>query len=997
MRRWIPLLLSCALPATWMTPTPALAQSAPAPIPETSSTRTPIASAGACPAPEALPAWLPHYDIDIRLDTAQCLAEVHQTVRWTNAAAKPTDHLMFHVYPRHRPTKAQQTMYERTLESLRLDPLTAFDREGRRLRIRGIRSGDAILAFVFDPDNDTVMRVELPEPVAPGETVELEIDFDLSIPPIQGRFGNWLGVTNLLHWHPIVAYYGVDGWDTPPYVAWHQPWLNEAGNYKVALTVPAGEEVATSGQVVSTEIDETGWKRLEIVGYGLRDFAIVASKRFETHQAEVDGVKISVLAFPEHRFYARQALRSATECVALYGHWFGPYAHPEFKVVESYFGWNGNESSGMILIDERVFDAPHLGHRYVDHLVSHEVCHQWWYSAVGTDGFRESWMDEALVVFLTEQRMRLKYGRDVELLDWPKPLSWAPNIDYRTLQHYGYHLYRARGGRGATLDSLPKIGHLHNLFFLAYDRGSMVVSMIQQRLGEREFLEFLRIVYAKYRYRILFVEDFRHELETYTGRDWNQFFEDWLRSPKIADWKVAEARTESDAGGYRTTVTVRQLAEIDEPVTVAYRTAKKGPIVARFPLEPEAGDYDADGLHVRKTGPHEWELAFSGAERPRQIIIDPDQKILDANPKNNRWKFEPQVRFAPIYTPLEEIPLVHPLDRPSFVAGPGVDDVGRLGFFASYLYANRYRVTPYLTWLLDSSGNNPFVAGVDAVVYNTPVPNVTLGTRYERTLADPLIDDPYDQGRLYLRWNQAYTTSFIYEDLAFLEVYFRGGDNFWPNPDVRRHDAPGVEVYRDIRALGVWYHVDTQMPYWNPEKGYRFDANYEYGLRAFGAGETFHRVWSQGSAVHKLPEGLGYLSRTRLAGRLGGGVGSPDNGNHFQLGGPLRFRGQRSEDTEGSAFWVASAEWRLPLLTRLDLPIHDNVANWRSLYGAAFYDVGESFLFDQSQGVDHAVGLGLYFDLALFSFLEELTLRLEYAHSLRHDTNVAWFGLYHAF
>jgi hypothetical protein len=75
----------------------------------------------------------------------------------------------------------------------------------------------------------------------------------------------------------------------------------------------------------------------------------------------------------------------------------------------------------------------------------------------------------------------------------------------------------------------------------------------------------------------------------------------------------------------------------------------------------------------------------------------------------------------------------------------------------------------------------------------------------------------------------------------------------------------------------------------------------------------------------------------------------------------------------------------------------DHVAAWRSLYASVFYDVGESFLLDQSQGVDHAIGTGLYFRLALFSFVEQLTLRVEYAHSLGTGSQICWFGLYHAF
>src|SRR5216110_2634073 len=59
--------------------------------------------------------------------------------------------------------------------------------------------------------------------------------------------------------------------------------------------------------------------------------------------------------------------------IATYSDWFGVFPHPQFTIVESYFGWNGNECSGLVMIDERVFAMPHLSRNYVEYLVSHET------------------------------------------------------------------------------------------------------------------------------------------------------------------------------------------------------------------------------------------------------------------------------------------------------------------------------------------------------------------------------------------------------------------------------------------------------------------------------------------------------------------------------------------------------------------------------------------------------------------------------------------------
>ncbi|MBW3596787.1 MAG: hypothetical protein KY475_05865, partial [Planctomycetes bacterium] len=873
----------------------------------------------------------------------------------------------------------------------------AIDAVGRRVRVKSVSSGDGPLEFDFHSQIDTLLIVRLPALVLPGETVEVTLDYTLDIPPVQGRFGQYHGVTSLLNWYPILAYYDEHGWDDAPYIAWHQPWLNEAGNYTVRLTTPSDEKVCTGGELLSRRVDDHGYQHLLISGFGLRDLAIVASPRFEVLETESCGVRVQVFAFPEHRYYAELSLNTAAECLELYSDWFGPYPHAEFKVAESHFGWNGNESSGMILIDQRVFDAPKLAHLYVDSLVAHETCHQWWYSTVGTDGFRQTWMDEGLVCYLTSYRSQLKHGPNPPIFDWPKKLRWLPNIRYRTLQHNGYYLYRGRGGHGHTVAPLPELEHVHNLFFLVYDRGNKVTSMIHQRLGDEKFFGFLRLVYCKYQYRILRVEDFRCELEAFTGESWQAFFDDWLYSPNLTDWKVAGVRVEPHGHGYRTTVKVTQREKIAEPVEISWMADEHGPVEGRVMLEPEADDYAVGDAAVSRTGEHEWTVAFHSPSRPKQIAIDPDYWVLDGELHNNRWRKTPEVRLTPLYTPLDETPLMQPLDRIGIAVGPGIDALARPVVRGSIVKLHEFRVSPFLAYT-PQNNDNQLTAGVDAIVYNLPVPNWSVGGVYEHTLASDLINDPNDQGRLFLRWDQIYTTSMLYPNLKYWEFFVRFGDNFYPYEATAPSPDPAIENYRDIRAAGVSFHADSRMPYWNPDTGLAFDATYEYGFPAFGEGETFHRGWAQASAVRRLAHGLGpLLSKTKLAGRVSAGLAGPDNGEHFRLGGPYRLRGLRREEVKGNAFWLASGEWRVPLREDLDISLYDNVAQLRSVYGSIFYDVGEAFLLDDPLGVEHAIGTGLYFDIPLFSLVENFTFRVEYAHALRRSTDALWGGWYFAF
>ncbi len=943
---------------------------------------------------------LPRYTLDIQLHPQQRRVNVVQEVVWTNSGSEPTDALVFQVVANNKLSKEMIAAGERTVESMRLEPRHSIDRQGRRFHLTSATSGEHDLPWRFDRQHDTQLHLTLNKPVGPGESVQVALRYWIDIPPIMGRLGQHKGVTNLLNWYPVLAVHQQNEWRPVPYTPWHQPWHNEAGIYDVTLKLPADHKVVTGGHVTASTVGADGYQTLNIHGDGLRDFTIVASRQFHELTSVSEGVPIRVLYFPEHKDHATVALRTAEDCLRTYSNWFGPYPYKEFELTESYFGWNGNESSGVVMIDERIFDTPKYAARYVEHLVSHEICHQWWYSAVGTDGYHEPWMDEGLVTWFTRVKMEDKYGKDAELLEFPGygPFQF-PNVQYRSLVHSGYGLYRGRGGNGTSLGSLDDIGHLHNLFFLVYDRGSRITGMIQHRMGRDRFFAFMKQLFQTYRFRILTVADYQRELEDFTGQSWEPFFSQWLHGSGNADWNVQDVSVTETETGYQTQAKISQSAEINEPVDVAF-TFEGSRNRTQLATLSDAANVQQDGVHVERLSSNDWLVTIVSDEEPEQVTIDPDGVVMDSDPYNNLWKPEWSARISPFYTPVDEASLMQPWQKHGVVAGFGIDGDGRIGLRSSFISSDRYRISPFVAYTAATASRNTdyLSAGIDAIVYNMPSANWQLLARYEYALLSTVANDPGHQARIALRRVLNYSTSMIYPNLSYIDLYTRFGDNFFPDEDNTISADPRIEQYDNVRAFGIDFHADSQMPYWDPDRGFRVDANFEQGVRAFSGGADYGRVSGQLGVVQRLCCADGWLAETKIAGRLAGGYGWSDNGEHFRFGGPGRFRGRRATETEGNAFWLSSLEWRFPVAGDIDYEVLDNTAALTSVDGALFYDVGRSYLLNQAQGkVDHAIGAGLYFEIPLLSFVENLTVRTEYGYSLTNETGVFWFGLYRAF
>src|SRR5262249_48064634 len=125
----------------------------------------------------------------------------------------------------------------------------------------------------------------------------------------------------------------------------------------------------------------------------------------------------------------------------------------------------------------------------------------------------------------------------------------------------------------------------------------------------------------------------------------------------------------------------------------------------------------------------------------------------------------------------------------------------------------------------------------------------------------------------------------------------------------------------------------------------------------------------------------------------------PSNGQFFALGGGDNFRGFDLNERQGSALWVGSVEWRVPLATNVYVDCIDHVAGIRNVYLAPFYDVGNSYLMGHQQGpVAHAFGAGLRVDVTWLGLIERTSLRFDVAKTISGNYPLQfWFGIQHPF
>jgi hypothetical protein len=642
------------------------------------------------------------------------------------------------------------------------------------------------------------------------------------------------------------------------------------------------------------------------------------------------------------------------------------------------------------LLDERVMRLPSAGTRYLDHLVTHETSHQWFWNVVGNDGYGETFMDEGIVNGLTAMRLDEKYGRNAPLITWPGGLDWLPTIGREDLRLAGYYGWRKRGNTGPVIQNLKAMGNLGALFSLAYDRGGKVVGMIRNRLGDDRFFAFLRLIYHKYAFKTFYYEDLKRELAAFDpSYDWPGFLDGWLIDHQDTDWALEQVRVgprSNTSGNRAVTIELAQKGTMHEPTVILCRCGESDLSV---PIWPERGSYSVPGARVERQADH-WVVTVEANEPPSQVIIDPDHALLDAVPENNRWKPEVAWRFTPLMTPLDESSQFQAYDRVSVVAGPFVDTYARGGFKFGAQRLNRWQAT---VWAGTEPALREAIFGGQFAFLNFPSPKWSAGIFYEEGLYNFYNDKRHSGGRAFLRYRFLETSSFLIDDQGFAELYFGTGNEFWPGDD-------GRPVNGSMNAFGGRYRLSTLFPYWDPVQGFEVEATAEYGSTAFGSYATYVRTTGEFGIVRPLPTWSGEPSKSRLAFRAYGGFGAPDTLPLFRLGGGRRLRALDLSQDLGSSVWLMTFEWRYPIWCDLDYDMLDHVVNVRNLLGAVFYDVGQSYLHGNWSPVVNGVGVGLRIDTVLFSFLERAAIRIDIAQKVGQGSNlgpVIWFGLNQVF
>lgn len=429
------------------------------------------------------------YTIGATIDPQQRTLGGSERLDYTNRDSRPLDALYFHLYP------------------------NLPDFHGR-ISISALAVDGRAAPVVYELRN-YLLRVNLPQPLAPGASATVTLNFAVTAPKnvsdtFYGAFNEENGVLALASSYPIVAIVRNGVWD----IGWPDSqgdFVNsETSLYDVTLTAPADWQLATTGVAVSQQNDGA-LQTLRIVSGPQRDFMIAANQLAHADTV-VEGTHITSYYLPADADGGRIALETAANALRTYNVRYGRYPLAEVDIVEvAARTFLGVEYPGLIMIERRLYSRPDP----LEVTVAHEMGHQWWYSQVGNDVQTEAWLDEALASYSQIVYEETVHGGDA---------GEAQLDDFR-------QRYRAiREGRLDAPVELPTAAFHGNYVGIVYGKAVLFFQALRDQMGEAAFDHFLHDYYSSHRYGFVTGADLLASAEGSCGCDLHQLYQDWIMS-----------------------------------------------------------------------------------------------------------------------------------------------------------------------------------------------------------------------------------------------------------------------------------------------------------------------------------------------------------------------------------------------------------------------------------------------------------------------------------
>lgn len=373
------------------------------------------------------------YTINVTLNDQDKTLQGNEKIVYKNNSPQSLDFIWFHIWPnayKDRNTALFQQLKKDKEHRGKLNQYAMGYIDGLNFTVNGSKAQTEA-----HPQHIDILKVLLPSPLRPGDSVTIATDFKVKLPSFFSRSGYSSNEFMICQWYPKPAVFDKQGWHEFPYLNMGE-FYSEYASYDVKISLPASYVVSATGVLQTkkeleaykaagkknNDSNSLGWTRyipeagastktLHYKADSVPDFAWFTSKDFIIQYDRMglrSGRQVDVFTFffdKDNTPWSRSA-DFVKDAVTRYSSWIGDYEYPVVQAVE---GPANNSSGGMEYPMVTLITSPDSKTESLDGVIAHEVGHNWFMSMLGSNERDHPWQDEGLNTYFQLRYEAEKY------------------------------------------------------------------------------------------------------------------------------------------------------------------------------------------------------------------------------------------------------------------------------------------------------------------------------------------------------------------------------------------------------------------------------------------------------------------------------------------------------------------------------------------------------------------------------------------------------------
>jgi hypothetical protein len=532
-----------------------------------------------------------NYKIHVSLNDRKHELNAFESVEYINKSPDTLGFLYFHLWPNgysdNNTNLAREILNREGKSKLFTDPELRGYIDSLNFNVQGLPVKWDLLPG--DPD---ICKIILNKPLTPGDTILITTPFHVGIPKgITSRLGHIDESYQISQWYPKPAVYDRNGWHQIPYLDQGE-FYSEYGSFDVSITLPANYVVGATGNLQNKEevemlnrlSEDSTWvktiysgndvfppsskemKTLRYTESNIHDFAWFADKRFHVLRGKVklpeSGREVDTWAMFTNQEASLwiKSISYINNAIWFYSYCNGDYPYRSFTAIQSALtSGAGMEYPTLTVIG--LAKDPYL----LDEVIAHEICHSWFYSAIGSDERTYPYMDESLANAYETRYMEARYpGKKLWELQFSNyKLAKFFQIDKMPIERIQEleWLVPARMNLEQPLN-LPAVEYPYdNYGTMVYYKAGSGFNYLRSYLGDPLFDSAMHDYYYKWQNKHPLPDDLRKAFELHTDKDLSWFFDDFLGTTKRIDYKLVRID--------KNKLLIKNRGEIKAPVLLA--------------------------------------------------------------------------------------------------------------------------------------------------------------------------------------------------------------------------------------------------------------------------------------------------------------------------------------------------------------------------------------------------------------------------------------------